>query len=93
MKQSIFFLCFFFLDNKRKICKSNLVLEVVFVPESEGLYYLAVADSGKPPHPHPKGRKKIVWRPGPPPTLRVWMTAPPPPPPPYVKVCIRHCLV
>ena len=34
----------FFFDNKRKIVKSNLVLLVVFVPESEGLYYLAVAD-------------------------------------------------
>ena len=49
MKQSVIYL--FFLDNKRKIFKSNLVLEVVFVPESEGLYYLAVADSGKPPPP------------------------------------------
>ena len=40
---------FFFLDNKRKIFKSNLVLVVVFVPEFEGLYYLAVADPGEPP--------------------------------------------
>ena len=39
MKQSVFF----FYD-KRKIFKSNLVFVVVFVPESEGLYYLAVAD-------------------------------------------------
>ena len=50
MKQSFFF---FFLDNNQKIFRSNLVLEVVFVPESEGLYYLAVADPGKPVHHHP----------------------------------------
>ena len=48
MKQSVFF----FYD-KRKIFKSNLVFVVVFVPESEGLYYLAVADPGEPVHPHP----------------------------------------
>ena len=65
----------FFLDNNQKIFRSNLVLEVVFVPESEGLYYLAVADPGEPVHPHPppphlilrpnwdpaKGRKKSFW--------------------------------
>ena len=39
---------FFFFDNNQKIFRSNLVLEVVFVPESEGLYYLAVADPGEP---------------------------------------------
>ena len=51
MKESVFlFVCFFF-DNKRKIFKSNLVFVVVFVPESEGLYYLAVADPGEPPPP------------------------------------------
>lgn len=50
MKQSFFL---FFLDNNQKIFRSNLVLEVVFVPESEGLYYLAVADPGKPVHHHP----------------------------------------
>ena len=48
MKQSFFL---FFLDNNQKIFRSNLVLEVVFVPESEGLYYLAVADPGEPVHP------------------------------------------
>ena len=69
-------LFFFFLDNNQKIFRSNLVLEVVFVPESEGLYYLAVADPGEPVHPHPpphfktklrpgEGPKKIVWRPRP----------------------------
>ena len=30
----------------------------------------------------PKDRKKFFWRPGPPPYLRVWMTAPQPPSPP-----------
>ena len=50
MKQSFFF---FFLDNNQKIFRSNLVLEVVFVPESEGLNYLAVADPGEPVHPQP----------------------------------------
>ena len=50
MKQSFFL---FFLDNNQKIFRSKLVLEVVFVPESEGLYYLAVADPGEPVHPHP----------------------------------------
>ena len=30
----------------------------------------------------PEGPKKIFLRPGPPPYLRVWMTAPPPPSPP-----------
>ena len=34
----------------------------------------------------PKDRKSFVWRPPPPPYLRVWMT-----PPPYLKVWIRHC--
>ena len=54
MKESVFFVClFFFFDNKRKIFKSNLVFAVVFVPESEGLYYLAVADPGEPPPPPP----------------------------------------
>ena len=33
----------------------------------------------------PKDRKRFVWRPPPPPYLRVWMT-----PPPYLKVWIRH---
>ena len=78
MKQSVFFLFFFvllflffvlcFFDNKRKIVKSNLVLLVVFVPESEGLYYLAVADPGKPlPPPYfktklgPEGPKKNLF--------------------------------
>ena len=50
MKQSFFL---FFLDNNQKIFRSNLVLEVVFVSESEGLYYLAVADPGEPIQPHP----------------------------------------
>ena len=50
MKQSFFL---FFLDNNQKIFRSNLVLEVVFVSESEGLYYLAVADPGEPVQPHP----------------------------------------
>ena len=45
MKQAVFS----FFDNARKIFKSNLVLVVVFVPESDGLYYLAVADPGDPP--------------------------------------------
>ena len=49
MKQSFFL---FFLDNNQKIFRSNLVLEVVFVPESEGLYYLAVADPGEPVQHH-----------------------------------------
>ena len=49
MKQSF---CLFFLDNNQKIFRSNLVLEVVFVPESEGLYYLAVADPGEPVQHH-----------------------------------------
>ena len=49
MKESVFFVCLFFFDNKRKIFKSNLVFVVVFVPESKGLYYLAVADPGEPP--------------------------------------------
>ena len=85
MKQSFFL---FFLDNNQKIFRSNLVLEVVFVPESEGLYYLAVADPGEPVPSRFKtklrpgeGPKKIVWRPRPLPLIygSAW---PPPPPPP-----------
>ena len=75
MKQSFFL---FFLDNNQKIFRSNLVLEVVFVPESEGLYYLAVADPGEPVHPHPPQPHL------PPPT-----THHPPPPPPYFKTKLR----
>ena len=52
-----------------------------------------VADPGEGPVPPtpplicrpkwgPKDRKKFFWRPGPPPYLRVWMTAPQPPFPP-----------
>ena len=54
---------FFFLDNNQKIFRSNLVLEVVFVPESEGLYYLAVADPGEPVHPHPPPPPHLILRP------------------------------
>ena len=69
MKQSFFL---FFLDNNQKIFRSNLVLEVVFVSESEGLYYLAVADPGEPIR--GRGGGGGGGYPGPP--------APPPPPPP-----------
>ena len=95
MKQSFFL---FFLDNNQKIFRSNLVLEVVFVSESEGLYYLAVADPGEPVQPHPplpppyfktklrpgEGPKKIVWRPRPLPLIygSAW---PPPPPSPLIS--------
>ena len=42
-----------------------------------------------------EGRKKVFGRPGHPPYLRVWLTAPPPPPPPptYLKVWIRHIYI
>ena len=95
MKQSFFL---FFLDNNQKIFRSNLVLEVVFVPESEGLYYLAVADPGEPvqhhrppptspPPPPPYFKTKL--RPGEGPKKIVWRPRPLPliygsawPPPP-----------
>ena len=99
---------FFFFDNNQKIFRSNLVLEVVFVPESEGLYYLAVADPGEPVQPHPppppphlilrpnwdpaKGRKKSFGDHAPS-HLSMGLHDRPPPLPPYLKVCIRHCLV
>ena len=104
MKQSFFL---FFLDNNQKIFRSNLVLEVVFVPESEGLYYLAVADPGEPVHPHlpprpahlilrpnwdpAKGRKKSFGDHAP--SHLSMGLHDRPPLPPYLKVCIRHCLV
>ena len=91
MKQSFFLV---FLDNNQKIFRSNLVLEVVFVPESEGLYYLAVADPGEPVHPHSpppppyfktklrpgEGPKKIVLRPRPLPLIYGSAWTPPPSP-------------
>ena len=52
----------FFFDDKRKIFKSNLVFVVVFVPESEGLYYLAVADPGEAPPPLSRGQHRALSR-------------------------------
>ena len=86
------FFVFCFFDNKRKIVESNLVLLVVFVPESEGLYYLAVADPGKPlPPPYfttklgPEGPKKNLFGDQAPLPLIYGSAWPPHPPPPLIS--------
>ena len=82
---------FFFWTIIRKSLDQTSYSKSFSSPESEGLYYLAVADPGEPFHPHPppphlilrpnwdpaKGRKNRFETTPPPTYLWVCMTAPP----------------